>query len=199
METPMSEPPATEPHGEGADPAGSVVDDDVLGPIDYLAVEFPGGRITGEGFALVMDLVRRGLIRVLDMQFVGKAADGTVSRVQLRDVERGGDIDITRWDGAHSGLLDQSDRDAVGAEIEAGSLAGILVYENVWAVPLMVALGRQRSAPGRQRSDRLRRPAHGTRRLRVRLGHPHRRGGAHGSDQDWPEGRGVRQDRAHGP
>ena len=117
-------------------------DDDVLGPIDYLAVEFPGGHITGEGFALVLDLVQRGLIRVLDMVFVAKAADGTVSRVKLGDVEHGGDVNITRWEGASSGLLDESDRQEVGAAIEVGSLAGILVYENLWAVPLMAALDR---------------------------------------------------------
>ena len=117
-------------------------DDDVLGPIDYLAVEFPGGHITGEGFALVLDLVQRGLIRVLDMVFVARAADGTVSRVKLGDVEHGGDVDITRWEGASSGLLDESDRQEVGAAIEVGSLGGILVYENLWAVPLMAALDR---------------------------------------------------------
>jgi hypothetical protein len=117
-------------------------DDDVLGPIDYLAVEFPGGHITGEGFALVLDLVQRGLIRVLDMVFVARAADGTVSRVKLGDVEHGGNVDITRWEGASSGLLDASDRQEVGAAIEVGSLGGILVYENLWAVPLMAALDR---------------------------------------------------------
>jgi len=133
-------------------------DDDVLGPIDYLAVEFPGGRITGEGFALVLDLVHRGLIRVLDMQFVAKATDGTVSRVALGAIEHGGDIDITRWDGASSGLLDEADRAAVGAVIETGSLAGILVYENIWAVPLMAALDRNEArlvGSGRIGSDDL--------------------------------------------
>jgi len=133
-------------------------DDDVLGPIDYLAVEFPGGRITGEGFALVLDLVHRGLIRVLDMQFVAKAADGTVSRVALGTIEHGGDIDITRWDGASSGLLDEADRAVVGSVIEAGSLAGILVYENIWAVPLMAALDRNEArlvGSGRIGSDDL--------------------------------------------
>ena len=117
-------------------------DDDVLGPIDYLAVEFPGGYITGEGFALVLGLVDRGLIRVLDLVFVAKAADGTVSRVELADVDHAGDVDITRWQGASSGLLDGSDDDAVAAVIEPGAVAGILVFENLWAVPLMAALDR---------------------------------------------------------
>jgi len=57
-------------------------------------------------------------------------------------VEHGGDVDVTMWDGASSGLLDQSDIDEVAAVIEPDSLAGILVYENLWAVPLMTALDR---------------------------------------------------------
>jgi hypothetical protein len=119
-----------------------VEDDDVLGLVDYLAVEWPGGHVTGEGFQLLLDLVDRDTIRVLDLEFIAKAADGSVKKVELADVEHGGDVDVTRWDGASSGLLDQSDVDEVAAVIEPGSLAGILVYENLWSVPLMTALDR---------------------------------------------------------
>jgi uncharacterized protein DUF6325 len=119
-----------------------MADDDVLGPIDYLAVEFPGGHVTGEGFGLLLDLVHRGIVRVLDLEFIVKAADGGVSKVELGDVEHAGDVDITLWQGASSGLLDGSDLDEVAAAIQPGSLAGILVYENIWAVPLMAALDR---------------------------------------------------------
>lgn len=118
------------------------MDDDILGPVDYLAVEWPGGHVTGEGFQLLLDLVERGIVRVLDLEFIAKAADGSVRKVTLDDVEHGGDVDVTMWDGASSGLLDQSDVDEVAAVIEPGSLAGILVYENLWAVPLMTALDR---------------------------------------------------------
>jgi hypothetical protein len=121
---------------------GPVDDDEILGPIDYLAVEWPGGHVTGEGFELLLDLVDRGIVRVLDLEFIAKAADGSVRKVALGDVEHGGDVDVTSWDAASSGLLDQSDVDEVAAVIEPGSLAGILVYENLWAVPLMTALDR---------------------------------------------------------
>ncbi len=104
---------------------------DILGPVDCIAVEFPGGVITGVGFRLVMKMVRAGAIRVLDLQFIAKAADGSVSKVALKDVEH---------DGAASGLLDDDDFAQVGAAIAPGSLAGILVYENAWAVPLLTAL-----------------------------------------------------------
>ena len=116
------------------------MDDDVLGPIDYLAVEYPDGLMTGEGFELVLDLVERDIIRVLDLEFVAKFSDGTVQKVALADIEHSGTVDVTLWQGASSGLLDQSDLDTLSAAIQPGSLAGILVYENVWATPLMKAL-----------------------------------------------------------
>ena len=116
--------------------------DQVLGPIDYLAVEWPGGHVTGEGFELLLDLVERDIVRVLDLEFIAKSSDGAVRKVALADVEHGGDVDVTIWDGASSGLLDQSDFDEVAAAIEPGSLAGIVVYENLWAVPIWTALDR---------------------------------------------------------
>ena len=117
-------------------------EEEILGLIDYLAVEWPGGHVTGEGFQLLLDLVDRDIVRVLDLEFITKAADGTVRKVALVDIEHAGDVDVTIWDSASSGLLDQSDIDQVAAVIEPGSLAGILVYENMWSVPLMTALDR---------------------------------------------------------
>ena len=90
---------------------------DILGPVDCIAVEFPGGVITGVGFRLVMKMVRAGAIRVLDLEFIAKDADGSLSRVALKDVVHGGDTDITVWDGAASGLLDEDDFAQVGAAI----------------------------------------------------------------------------------
>jgi Family of unknown function (DUF6325) len=115
--------------------------DTVLGPIDYLAVEWPDRHVTGEGFRLLMDLVDRGIVRVLDILFIGKDADGKVSKVEVADVEHSDALDERLW-GLSSGLLDQSDIDQVAAAIEPGSLAGILVYENVWAVAMWTAIDR---------------------------------------------------------
>ena len=105
--------------------------DTVLGPIDYLAVERPESRVTGEGFRRLMDLVDRGVVRLLDILFIGKDPDGHVSKVEVADVEHSDALDERLW-GLSSGLLDESDIDQVAAAIEPGSLAGILVYENVW-------------------------------------------------------------------
>jgi hypothetical protein len=117
------------------------VGDTVLGPIDYLAVEWPGRQVTGEGFRLLMDLVDHDIVRVLDVLFIAKDADGDVSRVEVADVEHSDALDERLW-GLSSGLLDQSDIDQVSAAIAPGSLAGILVYENVWAVPMWTAIDR---------------------------------------------------------
>jgi uncharacterized membrane protein len=117
------------------------VGDTVLGPIDYLAVEWPERHVTGEGFRLLMELVEREIVRVLDLLFIAKDADGQVSTVEVADVEHSDALDERLW-GLSSGLLDQSDIDEVAAAIEPGSLAGILVYENVWAVPMWTAIDR---------------------------------------------------------
>ncbi|WP_211785917.1 DUF6325 family protein [Kitasatospora atroaurantiaca] len=112
------------------------------GPIDYLVVEFPGSRMTGEGLPLLVDLVDRGIIRILDLIFVKKEENGTVEGVQLVDLTGDSDYDLTVFEGVSSGLLGQDEIDDVSAILEPGSSAGILVYENVWAGPFAAALRR---------------------------------------------------------
>jgi Family of unknown function (DUF6325) len=118
--------------------------DDVeeMGPIDYMVVEFPGSRMTGEGLPLLVDLVDRGLIRILDLVFVMKEEDGTVNAIQIADLDGDGELDLAVFEGASSGLLGDDDLADAGGVLEAGSSAGILVYENVWAAPFAAALRR---------------------------------------------------------
>ncbi|WP_371503471.1 DUF6325 family protein [Kitasatospora sp. NBC_00374] len=113
-----------------------------MGPIDYLVVEFPGSRMTGEGLPLLVDLVDRGIIRILDLVFVKKEDDGSVSGVELADLTGDGRLDLTVFEGVSSGLLGQDDIDEASAVLEPGSSAGILVYENTWAGPFAAALRR---------------------------------------------------------
>jgi uncharacterized protein DUF6325 len=118
--------------------------DDVaeMGPVDYLVVEFPGSRMTGEGFPLLVDLVDRGLIRILDLVFVTKGTDGSVATMEIADLDGDGQLDLAVFEGVSSGLLGEDDVAEAGNVLEAGSSAGILVYENVWAAPLAAALRR---------------------------------------------------------
>jgi hypothetical protein len=112
------------------------------GPISYLIVEFPGNKMTGEGFPILVDLVDRGVIRILDLMFVARDADGTVRVLDLSDIDHDGTLDLTVFEGASSGLLDESDVADAAPVIEPGSSAGILVFENRWAAPFVQALRR---------------------------------------------------------
>lgn len=114
-----------------------------LGPIDYLVVEWPAGKQpTGEGLPLLVDLVDRGLIRVLDLAFVRKEEDGSVIAVDLEDFDLDGSPELTVFAGAASGLLGDDDYEEAGVALEPGCSAAILVYENSWAAPFASALRR---------------------------------------------------------
>jgi hypothetical protein len=113
-----------------------------MGPIDYLVVEFPGNRMTGEGLPLLLDLVDRGIIRILDLTFIRKDADGSMSGLEIGDLTGDGALDLAVFEGASSGLLGQDDLEEAATALEPGRSAGVLIYENVWAAPFAAALRR---------------------------------------------------------
>ena len=115
---------------------------DELGPIVYLVVEFPGSGMTGEGLPILIDLVDRGIIRILDLVFLSKDLDGTVTVLELQDIDGQLETDLSVFYGASSGLLDETDIGEGAAAVEPGSSAGILIYENRWAAPFAAALRR---------------------------------------------------------
>ncbi len=112
-----------------------------IGPIDYLVVEFPGNRMTGEGWPLLVDLVDRGVIRLLDLVFIRKEEDGSVSGLSLQELG-GEEVDLTIFEGASSGLLGEDDLVEAAKAVEPGSSAGVMIYENTWAAPFASALRR---------------------------------------------------------
>jgi len=126
---------------------------DELGPIDYLVVEFPADRQPdGSALPLLRDLVEKGTIRILDLAFVRRNADGSVVGVDIADVGLQGEVDVTLFAEASSGLLDRDDLDQAGSALEPGCSAAVLVYENTWAAPFATALrrnGAQLVAAGR--------------------------------------------------
>jgi hypothetical protein len=129
-----------------------MTDSDVeIGPIDYLVVEWPKGqKPTGEALPLLVDLVDRGLIRILDFAFVQKADDGRAIRMELKEL--GSDPELTTFEGASSDLLGDDDVREAAAAIEPGCSAALLVYENRWAAPFATAVrrsGAQLVATGR--------------------------------------------------
>ena len=124
---------------------------DEMGPIDYLVVEWPGKQPTGEAAPLLLDLVDRGLIRILDLAFVAKGDDGSVAGIEISDL--GNQVEELKvFEGASSGLLADDDVEAAGEALEPGTSAALLVYENVWAAPFATAVrksGGQLVANGR--------------------------------------------------
>jgi hypothetical protein len=113
-----------------------------VGPVDYLVMEFPGSKMTGEGFPILVDLVDRGIIRILDLVFIQKSADGEVTVLELSDLDDETAGSLSVFQGASSGLLDGSDIGEAANAVEPGSSAGVLLYENRWAGPFVAAMRR---------------------------------------------------------
>jgi hypothetical protein len=116
-------------------------DDIEMGPIDYVLVEWPGKQPEGEIAPHLVDLVDRGLIRILDLAFLVKDEDGTIAAVDISDLGDGG-AELTIFEGASTGLLDEEDHAEAGAALEPGTSAALLVYENTWAAPFATAVRR---------------------------------------------------------
>jgi hypothetical protein len=116
-------------------------DDIEMGPIDYVLVEWPGKQPEGEIAPHLVDLVDRGLIRILDLAFLTKDEDGTIEAIEISDL--GGDVaELSIFEGAASGLLSDEDHVEAGGALEPGTSAALLVYENTWAAPFATAVRR---------------------------------------------------------
>jgi len=112
-----------------------------MGPVGYLIIEFPAHRATGEGLAALLDLVDRGLIRILDLAFVRKDGDRVVV-LQLDALDPSGAFDVGVFEGASSGLLGPDDVAEAAKAVASDTTAAILLYENRWATRLVSALRR---------------------------------------------------------
>ena len=115
---------------------------DGYGPVDFLIVEFPAGEsnFTGEIAEEIVRLVDAGTIRVIDMIVIAKDADGNLDAVEISDAEDLGPL--TAIEAGLAGLLAEEDVAYLAAAMEPGSVAGVLVYENLWAAPFAAAARR---------------------------------------------------------
>lgn len=112
-----------------------------MGPIDYLIVEWPDRQPTGEAAPYLIDLVDRGLIRILDLAFIAKAEDGSVAVLEIADM--GDEVEaFAAFEGASSGLLSDEDTTEAAVALEPGTSAALLIYENRWAAPFAAAMRR---------------------------------------------------------
>jgi len=115
---------------------------DELGPVDYLIVEFPVGaqNFTGEGAEELLRLHDAGIIRVMDILILQKGEDGTVMAQELGDLNELGEL--ARLETELVQTLAEEDVDNLAAAMDPGSIAGVLVYENLWAAPFASAMRR---------------------------------------------------------
>jgi uncharacterized protein DUF6325 len=112
-----------------------------MGPIDYVIVEWPGRQPNGEAVPHLIDLVDRGLIRILDLAFIAKDEEGSVAVLEISEL--GGKVEeFALFAGASSGLLSDEDMSEAAGALEPGTSAALLVYENTWAAPFAAAVRR---------------------------------------------------------
>jgi hypothetical protein len=117
--------------------------------VDYLVMEFPGDTVTGAGLALLADLVDGGAGRVVDLVFIRRDLFGSTSVIDVAELSEAAQLDLGTLDGLHAGQLSHLDIAAAGAHIDAGSSAGVIVFEtsSETSEPALVARPAVRGRP----------------------------------------------------
>ena len=112
-----------------------------VGPVDVVVIEFADAKFSGEGMPILLDLVAKGVIRIIDAVAIKANDDGSFVSLSVQDLDaEGGEWDlITGWS---ADVLGQEDFDAVGAILKPGAAAAIIMYENTWAAPFAAAMLR---------------------------------------------------------
>ena len=118
--------------------------EEMLGPVDYLVVEFPAEKanFSGEMAAELTSLVERGLVRVLDLVLLEKNEDGSIEVAELSNADEATVGKLLSLEGDLAMLLAAEDVAKFAEIIEPGSIAAVLVYENRWAAPFGASVRR---------------------------------------------------------
>jgi hypothetical protein len=111
-----------------------------IGPVDYAIIAFPGNRFRGEVAPAIADLIDNGTIRVIDIAFVGKNADGEVVAFELTELDPDVREGLENIGVEVSGLFNEEDLMATAEELEPDSSAALIVWENLWARKVSQAL-----------------------------------------------------------
>jgi uncharacterized membrane protein len=104
-----------------------------IGPVEYVIISFPGSQFSGEIAPELRSLVDGGIVRILDLVFVAKDADGNVTSVEYED------FSDPIFDGAFEALQDlvnDEDIELAGEALEPDSSAVLIIWEDLWAKPL---------------------------------------------------------------
>ncbi len=114
-----------------------------LGPVDIVVIGYPAGAPrTGSAIPMLVDLVDRGIVRILDVLVVEKDADGNVAGVALTDIDGDGVDDLVVFNGAQTGMLGDQDAVTAGEALDPGEAAALICYENRWAEPFVTEVRR---------------------------------------------------------
>jgi uncharacterized membrane protein len=111
-----------------------------LGPVEFMVVAFPGNKFTGEITPALKELVNSGTIRIIDLAFVTKDADGNVAAMELEDLDSDVGQAFQAIEAVIGELVNQDDLMAVGKSREPNSSAALLVWEDTWATKFVQAL-----------------------------------------------------------
>jgi hypothetical protein len=111
-----------------------------MGPVELLAVKFPGNRFRGEIIPALTDLVERGDVRIIDIVFVSKDADGDVTAFEMGDMDDDVLAGLDPIVGDVNGMLGEEDIEDIAVALEPNSSAGILLFEHLWARRFVTAL-----------------------------------------------------------
>ena len=111
-----------------------------MGPVEYLVVEFPGNQFKGEIVPALVDLTTNGIIRIIDLIFIRKDEEGTVSWQELSDLPGGEAAAFDDLDGEVIDLLNEEDIVKTAEALNPNSSAALLVYEHVWATRMRDAV-----------------------------------------------------------
>ena len=104
-----------------------------IGPVDYAVIAFPGNQFRGEIAPAIAELVDNGTIRIIDIAFAGKNADGDAVAFELTELDPEVQAGLEKAGVEVGGLLNDEDLMDIAAGLEPNSSAALLVWENVWA------------------------------------------------------------------
>lgn len=111
-----------------------------LAPVEYVIIEFPTDQADPQVATAIADLVSRGVVRILDLVFVRKGADGSVAWFEYDELD---ELAILgEVDGEVDGLMGDEDIVELAAEIPPEHSALFIVWEDLWAADLGRAVRR---------------------------------------------------------
>ncbi len=115
---------------------------DELGPVDWIVVEFPGSKFNGEIAPNLVELVDKGIIRILDLVLLTKDTDGSIEAFEMADLDDSQIGQLRTYETELAMLLSEDDVAAIAQAVDPGSSAAVLVFENTWAAPFASSVRR---------------------------------------------------------